>query len=200
MKIVIIGNSAAAVGAVEAIREYNQTAQVMILSEEPHMIYSRPMLSHYLAGEIDKARLAYRRADFYTRHNIQPVLDNRVVAIEPDAHVVHTRDGQTYAYDKLLISTGGVPIMPPIEGIGTQGVFSFTRLDDVVGILDYIQMRASRHAVVIGGGMIGMKATDALMKRGIHVTMVELAPRILSTALDETGSEIMSRLLAGAGV
>lgn len=200
MKIVLIGNSATAVGAVEAIREYNQTAQVTIFSEEPHSIYSRPMLSHYLAGEIDRARLAYRRADFYTRHNVQPILNSRVIAIDPEAHMVRTQDGASYPYDKLLISTGGVPIVPPIEGINTGGVFSFTRLDDVNRILKHIQTRPTRQAVVIGGGMIGMKATDALMKRGLRVTLVELAPRILNTALDETGSRIMTRLLTDAGV
>lgn len=200
MKIVIIGNSATAVGAVEAIREYNQTAQVLVISEEPHSIYSRPMLSHYLAGEIDRARLAYRRADFYTRHNVQPILNSRVTAIDPEAHTVHTQDGASYPYDKLLISTGGVPIVPPIEGIDTGGVFSFSRLDDVNRILEHIQARPTWNAVVIGGGMIGMKATDALMRRGIRVTMVELAPRILNTALDEIGSGIMTRLLTGAGV
>lgn len=199
MRIVIIGNSAAAVGAIESLRQHDQAAHVLVISEEPHMIYSRPLLSHYLAGEIDKGRLAYRRADFYARHHVQAVLGVRVVAIEPHERRVHTESGQTFAYDKLLISTGGVPIALPIPGLGAQGVFGFNRLDDVQKILRHLENVSVRRAVVVGGGMIGIKATDALMKRGIAVTMVELAPRILSAALDETASRMMTRLLQEAG-
>jgi NAD(P)H-nitrite reductase large subunit len=199
MKIVIIGNSAAAVGAIESLRQHDQEAQILVISEEPHMIYSRPLLSHYLAGEIDKTRLAYRHADFYARHHVQAVLSSRVVAIEPQAKRVHTESGRTYPYDKLLICTGGTPIVPPIPGLAMQGVFSFTRLDDAQGILHYLGSVPVRRAVVVGGGMIGLKTTDALMKRGIAVTMVELAPRILSAALDETASRMMTNLLCKAG-
>ncbi len=200
MRVVIIGNSATAVGAIESLRQYDQDAEVLVISEEPHMIYSRPLLSHYLAGEIDKTRLAYRRADFYTRHHVQPVLNSRVVAIESPEHRVRTESGETYSYDKLLVCTGGMPIIPPIPGMAAEGIFSFTRLDDAQGILRYLGSRPVKHAVVVGGGMIGLKATDALMKRGLTVTVVELAPRILSAALDETASRIMTGLLQRAAV
>ncbi|OGO04685.1 MAG: hypothetical protein A2Y73_01215 [Chloroflexi bacterium RBG_13_56_8] len=200
MRIIIIGSSATAVGAVESIRQYDQSAEILIISEEPHMIYSRPLLSHYLAGEIDKPRLAHRHAGFFVRHNVTPILSSRVVAIDPEEHRVRTEDGQSYAYDKLLISTGGTPIVPPIPGIETEGVYTFTRLDDVLGILSYLETRPVERAVVMGGGMIGIKATDALMKRGLQVTMIELAPRILSAALDETASQLLTELLVEAGV
>jgi NAD(P)H-nitrite reductase large subunit len=199
MNIVIIGNSATAVGAIESLRQHDQSAEVLVISEEPHMIYSRPLLSHYLAGEIDKARLAYRRADFYARHHVQPVLSSRVVAIEPRERQVHTESGQTYPYDKLLICTGGTPIVPPIPGLDAHGAFSFTRFDDTQGILRHLESVPVKRAVVVGGGMIGLKATDALMKRGLAVTIVELAPRILSAALDEIASRMMTDLLHGAG-
>jgi NAD(P)H-nitrite reductase large subunit len=200
MRLVIIGNSATAVGAIESIRQHDQAAEILAISEEPHIIYSRPLLSHYLASEIDKARLAYRGADFYTRHHVQPILETRVEAIDTAGHALRTAKGDTYTYDKLLIATGGSPIVPPIPGLNTQGVFAFTRLDDAQGILQHIQDREVKQAVVVGGGMIGIKATDALLKRGLQVTLVELAPRILSAALDEVGSEMLASLLREAHV
>lgn len=200
MRALIIGNSATAVGAVETIRQYDQSCEILIISEEPHGIYSRPLLSHYLGAEIDAGRLAYRQADFYTKHNVQAILDTRVEAIEPEAHQVRTASGAVYSYDRLLIATGGIPIVPPTPGTDTGGVYTFTRLDDVQGIVDYMAEYPVEHAVVVGGGMIGIKATDALMKRNVGVTMVELAPRILSAAMDDAGSAMVQRLFEGGGV
>ena len=200
MRIVIIGNSATAVGAIETLRQYDQSAEVWVISEEPHGIYSRPLLDHYLGGEIDQTRVLYRAGDFYTKHNVKPVLSTRISAIDPEAHTVSTETGLNFTYDKLLISTGGVPIVPPVPGIKTGGVYTFTRYDDVQRILVDIGSGSVERAIVVGGGMIGIKATDALVKRGLQVTMIELAPRILGAALDETGSSIMRDLLTQGGV
>ena len=200
MRVVIIGNSAAAVGAVESLRQHDQASEIVAISEEPHGIYSRPMLSYLLAGEIDRPHLAYRPADFYSRHNVQPILNARVASIDVAGHCVVTESGQDYGYHKLLIATGGAPIVPPVPGIDSAGVFSFTRLDDTLGMLRYLEGSPVEQVIVVGGGMIGVKATDALMKRGLRVTMVELAPRILSAALDETSSGLMARLLSDAAV
>lgn len=200
MRAVIIGNSATAVGAVEAMREHDQCAEIVMISEEPHMIYSRPMLDHYLAGKIARNRLAYRNSDFYAQHNVTPMLSTRVASIDTAGHKVVTARGQEIAYDKLLVCTGGTPIVPPVAGANTGGVCTFTRLDDVDDIMTACESGAVKHAVVVGGGMIGIKATDALVRRGISVSMVELAPRILGAALDETASELMTELLSEAGV
>ncbi|MHB1293635.1 MAG: NAD(P)/FAD-dependent oxidoreductase [Anaerolineae bacterium] len=200
MKALIIGNSAAAVGAIESIRQYDQACEIMVISEEPHMIYSRPMLSHYLAGEIEKPRLAYRDRDFYTRHQVNTVLSDGVAAIDTAAREVRTHAGLTYGYDKLLVATGGVPIAPPVPGFESQGVYTFTRLDDAVAINDCLESTGAKRAVVVGGGMIGIKATDALMKRGLAITLVELAPRILSAALDEAASRLITDLMEASGV
>ncbi len=200
MRAVIIGNSATAVGAIEALRAVDQRAEVLVISEESHLIYSRPLLSHYLGGEISCSRLAYRASDFYTQHDVTPILETRATAIDVEGHQVLTADGTAIPYDKLLIATGGVPIVPPTPGIDTQGVFTFTRRADVEGILSHLEAHGGKRAVVVGGGMIGIKATDALLKRGMHVTMIELAPRILGAALDSTASRLMTNLLHDAGV
>jgi nitrite reductase (NADH) large subunit len=210
VKTVIIGNSATAVGAIESIRQHNQRAEIVVVTQESSLIYSRPMLSHYLAGEIEEERLCYRGSDFYTEHGVKAILDSEVVAIEPQEHRIRTRSGETIRYDKLLICTGGVPIVPPIGGLDadTRGVFTFTTLADAQGVIEYAQHGGQdasdahdiREAVVVGGGMIGIKATDALVSRGLHVTMVELAPRILSAGFDEVASDMVSRIFTQGGV
>ncbi len=200
MRIVIVGNSATAVGAVETIRQHDQASTITIVSEEPHGIYSRPMLDHYLGGEIDAARLNYRPSDFYVTHNVQPLLADRVSSINPEAHTVNTESGQVLSYDKLLLATGGQPIVPPMNGLDTGGVFSFTRLDDARAIEQAFSERSVQNAIVVGGGMIGMKVTDALCHRGLKVTLAELAPRILSAAMDEIGASIMTEVLLNGGV
>jgi len=208
MRIVIIGNSAAAVGAIESLRQYDQGAEILVISEEPHLIYSRPLLSHYLGGEIDRSRLAFRPSDFYTRHSVQPILNTRVTAINTAEHSVQVEPGdqtapagaQSYTYDKLLITTGGLPIVPPIPGLDARGVYTFTRLDDAQAVIEDIRQGRPNHAVVVGGGMIGIKAVEGLTKRGIPVTVVELAPRILTAALDQTACDLLTGVLNEHGV
>jgi len=200
VRILIIGNSATAVGAIDALREHDQAAEVVVLSEEPHGIYSRPMLDHYLSGEVGASRLTYRPGSYYAQHNVQALLSTRVTAVRPAEHVVETEAGAILAYDRLLIATGGTPIVPPIAGLSGEGAFTFSRLDDAQALMRHIEEGAVRRAVVLGGGMIGIKVTDALARRGIGVTMVELAPRILNAALDETASRMMTQVLAGESV
>ncbi|MCE5259545.1 MAG: FAD-dependent oxidoreductase [Chloroflexi bacterium] len=196
MQIIIIGNSATAVGAIESFREYDQSAEITVVSEEPHLIYSRPLLSHFLGKEIERSRLAYRPSDFYVKHSIRPILEDAVTAVEPEAHTIRTASGLSLHYDKLLICTGGTPIVPPLQGIDIPGIYTFTKLQDALSIERYIDDYPISRAVVVGGGMIGIKAANALMKRGIPLTMVELAPRILSAAMDEAGSAMLTQILA----
>lgn len=200
MQIIIIGNSATAVGAIESLRSYDQAAEIAVISEEPELIYSRPMLSHYLGGDIDRGRLAYRNSDFYKQNKVQTILEDAVSAIDMTAHTVCTVSGRSLHYDKLLICTGGIPIVPPLVGADIPGIYTFTRLSDALAIELHLATHVVERAVVVGGGMIGIKAADALMKRRIPITMVELAPRILSAALDETASNMLAHLLKEHGV
>jgi len=199
MRIVIIGNSATAVGAIESIRDHDQACDITAVSDEGPMIYSRPMLSHLLAGEIERTRLAYRPADWYARQHVGLISDDPVTAILPADHMIVTGSGRTVAYDRLLISTGGQPIIPPVTGLNLEGVFTFTRQRDATRLMRFLDGQEERHVIVVGGGMIGIKVADALLKRGLRVTMVELAPTILAAALDPTASCMMTRRLEQHG-
>lgn len=199
MRHVIIGNSAAAVGAVEAIRRYDQDNPITIISDEPHHVYSRPLISYLLGGLVDEAHMSYRDPDFYERYRVETLLGAKATLVDPDGQCVHLAGGATAPYDRLLIASGGAPLAPPVQGADLEGVFTFTRWEDARRIDRYIARNEARSAVVIGGGLIGLKTTEALIERSIAVTIVELADRILSATFDRTASKMAENILRQAG-
>jgi NAD(P)H-nitrite reductase large subunit len=198
VKYLIIGNSAGGIGAAEAIREVDKTGSLLVISDEPYPAYSRPLISEYLAGGCPWERMLYRPADFYEMNNIQTFLSTKVEHLDIAEHTVELEDGQRIAWEKLLLATGGLPIVPQIEGIGRRGVFTFTTLDDAKAIDKFLT--GTSRAVVIGGGLIGVSVTEALVKRGARVTVVEMKERILNTMLDEETSALEEAALRQAGV
>ena len=201
IKYLIIGNSAGAIGAAEGIREVDRVGTIMIVSDEPYHAYSRPLISEYLSKEYPLQRILFRPPDFYEKKNIQAVLGQRVMGLNIDNHNIELEDGRKITWEKLLLATGGLPIVPKIKGIRLEGVFNFTKLDDAKAIDEFLnQYRRKVRAVVIGGGLIGVSATEALVKRGIKVTIVEMKERILNTILDEEASNLVETNLNQAGV
>jgi NAD(P)H-nitrite reductase large subunit len=201
IQYLIIGNSAGGIGAAEAIREVDKKGTLAIVSDEPYPAYSRPLISEYLAqpGPIDK--MLYRKADFYEKNNIQTLLGEKVVSVNPAGHTVKLESGQTLAFGKLLLATGGTPIMPDMEGNKLKGVFTFNRLDEAKAIDEFLNRYKTRvRAVVIGGGLIGVSVTEALVRRGVEVTIVEMLDRVLNTILDEETSAMEAKTLAESGV
>jgi len=200
MRYVIIGNSAAAVGAIEAIRQYDQDNPITVVADEPHPTYSRPLITYLLGGLVSEERMLYRPPDFYERYEVEPMLGVRVVQVEPQERKLTLAGGGTLSYDKLLIGTGGVPFVPSVPGGDLEGVFTFTRWEDARRMRYFIEAYGVRQAIVVGGGFIGLKTTEGLLARGIKVTIVELADRILSVSFDRTASHLVETILRREGV
>ncbi len=198
VKYLIIGNSAGGIGAAEAIREVDKAGLILIISDEPYLAYSRPLISKYLAEGCPLEKMLFRPIDFYEKNNIRTFLGRKVERLNIDEHAIELENREKITWEKLLLATGGLPIVPQIEGIGKRGVFTFTTLNDARAI-DKSLNRAVR-AVVIGGGLIGVSVTEALVKRGIEVTVVEMKERILNTILDEGASALEEETLRQAGV
>ena len=206
MKYLIIGNSAAAVGAVEAIRRNDKGNFITIISDEPHHVYSRPLISYLLAGHTKEDKMYYRDENFYKENNVETVFNKRVTGVDTKKKQVILDNkgqvargkGQAIEYDKLLIATGGTPFVPPIKGKDRKNVYTFTKWSDAAEILKV--SKNVKKAVVIGAGMIGLKAIEGLNAIGIDVTVVELAPEVLSRALDKDASRIVQRKMEEAGV
>ena len=201
IKYLIIGNSGGGIGAAEAIREVDKVGAIAIISDEPYPVYSRPLISEYLSEKYPLERIMFRPPDFYEKNNIQVILGQKATGLNIDKHDIKLGDGRTITWEKLLLATGGLPIIPKIEGIGLKGVFTFTTLDDAKAIDQFLNHYHRKvRAIVIGGGLIGVAATEALVKRGVEVTIVEMKERILNTILDEEASALMETRLKQSGV
>jgi len=197
-KHLVIGNSAGGVGAAEAIRETDKEGALTIVSEEPYPAYSRPLIAKYLSKERTLEEMLFRPSDFYDQNNIVFLPGKKVTHLELDGQTALLDDGGQITWEKLLLAVGGKPIFPRIEGSDKTGVFTFTNLDDAKEIDRYLGNRKT--AVVIGGGLIGISATEALAKRGLDVAVVEMKERILNTILDEKASSMAEEVLEQAGV
>jgi NAD(P)H-nitrite reductase large subunit len=197
-RYLIIGNSAGGIGAAEAIREMDKEGSIIMISDEPYPSYSRPLISKYLTRERTLETMLFRPVDFYSRNNITSILGKRVKSLGLGDRTAGLENGEHISWEKLLIASGGVPIIPKMEGAGKRGIFTFTTLDDAKAIDEFIENANS--AVVIGGGLIGISVTEALKKRGVKVTVVEMKDRILNTILDEQASSIAEEALKKAGI
>jgi NAD(P)H-nitrite reductase large subunit len=197
-KYVIVGASAAGIGAVEAIRNIDPVGTISIISEELCPKYSRPMISDFVSGKATVEKMMCRENDFWTVNNVEPLVGKTAVALNTAEKYVALDSGEHVSYEKLLIATGGKPFVPKMEGSDKEGVFTFTNLSDAERLAE--KLETSKNVIVIGAGLIGISVTEALVKRGLNVTLVELQDKILSLLLDPKGSDIMETVIKKAGV
>ena len=196
---VIVGNSAAAAGCIEGIRENDKKGTIAVISDEKYHIYSRPLISYRLKGDVTEKQMSYRPADFYKANGVETMLGKRAVSIDSKTKEVSLESGEKIGYEKLLIATGSKPFVPPMDGLDSvKNKFSFMKLDDVKGIGKVVKKGAK--VLIIGAGLIGLKAAEALEHYGCEMTVVDLADRILPSILDKQTSEIMQKHIEEHGV
>jgi len=194
MKYVIIGNSAAGIGAVEGIRQTEQSSkalpgEITIISDEPHHTYSRPLISYLLLGKVTEEKMKYRPDSFYSEYHCE-FLHARVTSINAKAKQVFLENGNKIPYDKLLVATGSSAFVPPFAGLDTvEHKFTFMSLDDARKI-DAV-LAKDKKVLIIGAGLIGLKCAEGILNREASITVLDLAPRILSSILDDEGAQIV---------
>jgi NAD(P)H-nitrite reductase large subunit len=199
-KYVIIGASAAGIGAVEAIREVDPVGSITIISEEPCPQYSRPMISDFVSGKADFQKMLCREDSFWKKNRVAALTGKKAASLNLNCQMVELDNGEKVRYEKLLIATGGKPFVPKIEGIEKNGVLTFTTFSDAEKLVTILEKNNATKAVVVGAGLIGISVTEALVGRGLQVTLVELQDRILSILLDSKASEIVENVIRNAGV
>ncbi|MFQ5811097.1 MAG: FAD-dependent oxidoreductase, partial [Armatimonadota bacterium] len=175
MRYLIIGNSAAGNAAATAIRRFDRVGEVLILSAEGHPSYYRPLIPHLIDGT--KGGDDLLRTPAHMPPDVTVRLNCRVTAIDPAAKTVTLADGEELSYDRLLLTTGSTPIKPDISGLDGPGVFTLRTWDDALAIRR--AAKGARHAVILGGGRVGMKSAFALRELGLEVIVVELLERIV---------------------
>ena len=196
MKYVIVGGSAAAISAVEAIRSIDPTSQIDLFSDEKTPLFSRVLLPYYVAEELSKPMLNFRSADFFDEYGVTPHIGVRVESTDTASKTVSADNGETYAYDKLLLATGGRAVVPKIPGVDKEGISPLKTMADAERILNM----KGKKAVVIGAGSIGVEASISLLRRGIQVTLMEQLGQVLPTVFDEEGASIIQKVVEDMGV
>lgn len=199
MEYVIVGNSAAAVGAIEGIRQIDASGKITVISNEAHHTYSRPLISYLLQGKTDRQLMKYRADSFYVDNGCKTVFGKTVTAIDRESKAVGLDDGKRISYDKLLIATGSSPFLPPMTGLETvEKRFSFMSLDDADSLESALYPEA--RVLIVGAGLIGLKCAEGILARVGKITVIDLAPRILSSVLDEDGARTVQSHLEKQGI
>lgn len=195
---VILGNGAAGHYAAEAIRKRDRTGTIIMISNEPYRTYNRPMLTKSIMADLDEEQIAVEGESWYRENKIYQILDHEVVKIDVKAKEVYLDDGNKYHYTKLIYALGSECFIPPIQGIDKEGVFAVRRLEDTKKISE--RLKETRHAVVIGGGVLGLEAAWELKKANCDVTVLELAPVLMGRQLDKAAGDMLKKISEGQGI
>jgi len=213
MKYVIIGNSAAGIGAAEGIRtaeavsaaeashQTDKQGEITIISNEPHHTYSRPLISYLLLGKVTEDKMKYRCDNFYSDNNISLLTGVNAEKIDAEKKQVFLSNGQSISYDKLLVASGTSPFVPPFEGLDTvKEKFTFMCLDDARNIDKALKNKKDASVLIIGAGLIGLKCAEGIAKKASKITIADLAPCILSSILDAESAAIVQNHIEEQGI
>ncbi|WGL81527.1 nitrite reductase large subunit NirB [Enterobacter cloacae] len=178
-------------------RNLHQQYQIVVFGEERYAAYDRVHLSEYFGGRSAES-LSLVEGDFFARHGIELRLSQQIIAIDRDAHVVRTASGHEIHWDKLVLATGSYPFVPPVPGNTLPGCFVYRTLDDLDNIAAHA--KGSRRGVVIGGGLLGLEAANALKQLGLETHVVEFAPNLMAVQLDNDGAAMLRKKIEALGV
>ncbi len=198
MDHVIIGNGIAGVGAAEAIRRIDGEARITLIGDETFPPYCRPMISLVLEGAATVDRLPIRGDRFHRDMAVTPVLGERVTAVDTANRKVRVGAGREIPYDRLLIATGADPRPIQAEGVSLSNIFYMRTEAQVRGMVSALP--AVRHALVLGGGLVGFKAAYSLLRRGVRVTILIRSAHPLSMQADEVAGALVLEELRKHGL
>ena len=198
-KLVMIGNGMAGVRALEELLKLTPDAyDITVFGAEPHPNYNRILLSPVLAGEQTLDEIILNPLSWYEENGIKLLLNRKVTFIDRARRVVIADDGTEAAYDRLLIATGSNPFILPIPGNELDGVIGYRDIRDTNLMIEASEKY--RHAVVIGGGLLGLEAANGLKLRGMTVTVVHLSDTLLERQLDHTAGKLLQKSLEDRGL
>jgi len=196
-RYLIIGNGVAGARAAVKIREADSKGEIRIFTEEAYPFYYRVRFPEYVAGEVTIQNLTIHNKEFYQNKNILLHLEEPITGVNVQKKEVTSQKGNTYAYDALLMATGGNAFVPPIKGTEKKGVFTLRTMSDAISMKEF--SGAVRQAILIGGGLVGLETGGALLRRGIKVAVIEYNPRILPRQMDPEGAKILQKKMESMG-
>src|SRR6266571_5230763 len=199
MKLVMIGNGMAGVRALEELLKIAPDVyDITVFGAEPHANYNRILLSPVLAGEMTIKDIMLNDVDWYEKNGVTLHLNKKVAKIDRRARRVVAADGIEAGYDRLLLATGSNPFVLPIPGAKLEGVLTYRDIQDTNAMIE--ASRKYKHAVVIGGGLLGLEAANGLKLRGMNVTVVHLMEWLMERQLDRAAAELLRQSLEAKGL
>jgi nitrite reductase (NADH) large subunit len=199
LKLVMIGNGMAGVRTLEELLKLApELYDITVFGAEPHPNYNRILLSPVLAGEQQFDEIVLNDLAWYAEHNIHLMLNRTVVEIDRVKRRVIAADGSEAEYDRLLIATGSNPFILPIPGTQLDGVIGYRDIADTQTMMN--AARTHKHAVVIGGGLLGLEAANGLKARGMDVTVVHIGEWPMERQLDKTAGTLLQGALEARGL
>lgn len=198
-RLVVIGNGMAGMRTVEELLQLAPEAyDITVFGAEPHGNYNRILLSPLLAGEKHVDEIIIHRREWYAEHGVTLHAGDPAIEIDRRRRIVRSSNGVELPYDRLLIATGSKPIVLPLPGKELPGVVTFRDLADVDAMLE--AARCHRKAVVIGGGLLGLEAAHALVRRGMDVTVVHVLDTLMERQLDPSAAALLKGSLEARGL
>ena len=198
-RYLIVGNGPAGLTAAQEIQSSDPEAMIKIITEDSYRAYSKPALSHYLAGGIAMKQLLDAGARLAPDgDNLEYMLNQTVEYVDADNNSVWMTSGNRLPYDQLLIATGARQKIPPVAGLDSSHVRPLITISDAETLNQ--QIKPKQHALVIGAGLIGLEAAEALHKRGMSVTVVEVLPWVMPSVLDNGAGNVLAKHLIAEGI
>lgn len=197
-KTIIIGNGVAGVNAAKAIRERDSAMEIVMYGDEPTLPYYRPMLTKTLLMGKQVENMFIKQKKWFDEQRIDIRVNQKVDRIDTQNKQIMLSDGSKDAYDALIIATGASSFIPPIPGADRGNVFAIRRYKDLKNI--EAAAHDINHVVVIGGGVLGLEAAWQFKKKGIQVTVLELAPKLMIRQLDNKASDLMFKTIRSMGM
>ncbi|MBN1102836.1 MAG: NAD(P)/FAD-dependent oxidoreductase, partial [Deltaproteobacteria bacterium] len=193
----IVGNGVAGTTAAEHIRKQDRDGKITIVTEEDMAFYYRVRLPEIISGDLQEEGLLAKKDAWYREQGIDLRLKTRVAGTEPGRKALSTEKGETIPYDTLLIAAGSRSFIPPFKGGDKKGVFALRSIRDAREITAWA--KGVERVILIGGGLLGLEAGNAIRKLGKKVTVVEFFPRLLPRQLDVDGGKRLQAIMEGMG-
>ncbi|SHJ06103.1 nitrite reductase large subunit NirB [Aquimarina spongiae] len=203
-KVVVIGNGMVGYKFCEKFvaSENYSDFQLTVFGEEPRRAYDRVHLSEYYAGKTEED-LSMSSATWYKEHHIDLHISEMITEINREEKTVANHRGEKYAYDYLILATGSSAFVPPIPGVEKEGVFVYRTIEDLEAIAAYtkkLKSEGKTQAAVLGGGLLGLEAANAVKELGLDAHVVEFAPRLMPRQLDQGGSDMLQAKIEELGL
>ncbi|WP_426190404.1 NAD(P)/FAD-dependent oxidoreductase [Massilia sp. DWR3-1-1] len=197
--LVVVGNGMAGMRTVEELLKLApELYDITVFGAEPHTNYNRILLSPVLAGEQDRSEIVIHTRSWYEQNRITLYTGDPVVHIDRKRRLVRSQAGREVWYDRLLLATGSTPFIIPVPGHTLAGVIGFRDIGDVDAML--AASARGGHAVVIGGGLLGLEAANGLHRRGMHVTVVHASDALMNQQLDKPAARLLQQALEQRGI